>query len=160
MERHGEKKTGKERLWKEKTFFNLGGGGGGRADEEEQTCSTADGTVGQRGRPVIHFGIQQPRQRFKKGMHLKDNDASPVPVRVYGYRGYPPEQLRQLSLQQRYHDGEADAGRDQVQQGGLWTDGSLWTHQTDTSNLTPDDGFTCACLKVCMTKMVRPSPKM
>lgn len=62
-----------------------------------------------------------------------------VAVRVYGYRGYPPEQLRQLSLQQRYHDGEADAGRDQVQQGGLWTDRSLWTHQTDTSNLTPDD---------------------
>lgn len=58
-------------------------------------------------------------------------------VRVSGYRGYPPEHLRQLSLQQRHEDGEADAGRDQVQQGGLRTDRSLWTPSEDED----EDGF-------------------
>lgn len=39
-----------------------------------------------------------------------------------GYHGYSPEHLCELSLEQRYDDGEADAGRDQVEKSGLWTD--------------------------------------
>lgn len=44
--------------------------------------------------------------------------------------GYSPKHLCQLSFKQCYDDGEANTGRDQVQQGGLWTDRTLWTHQT------------------------------
>lgn len=39
-----------------------------------------------------------------------------------GHRGYSPEHLCELSFEQRYDDGEADAGGHQVQQGGLNTD--------------------------------------
>lgn len=52
-------------------------------------------------------------------------------MRVHGYHGYQPKHLCQLSFEQCYDDGEANAGRDQVQQGGLWTDRSLWTRQAD-----------------------------
>lgn len=34
---------------------------------------------------------------------------------------YPPKHLCQLSFEQRYNDREANAGGDQVKQGGLWT---------------------------------------
>lgn len=37
-----------------------------------------------------------------------------------GYHGYSPEHLCELSLEQRYDDGEADARRDQVEKSGLW----------------------------------------
>lgn len=40
-----------------------------------------------------------------------------------GCHGYSPKHLRELSFEQCYDDGEADAGWDQVEQGGLWTDG-------------------------------------
>lgn len=80
-------------------------------------------------------------------------------VRVCGYHGYPPEHLRQLPFEQRYDDGEANTGGDQVKKGGLWTDRPLGTRHTRTTPSSPSNG-TCACLKVCMTKMVRPNPKM
>lgn len=39
-----------------------------------------------------------------------------------GYHGYSPEHLCEFSLEQRYNDGETDAGRYQVEQSRLWTD--------------------------------------
>lgn len=41
---------------------------------------------------------------------------------MVGHRGYSPEHLCELSFEQRYDDGEADAGGHQVQQGGLDTE--------------------------------------
>lgn len=81
-------------------------------------------------------------------------------LRGYGCRGYPPEHLRQLSFQQSYEDREANAGRHQVQQGGLRTHGWSGTRGTLARTRAHVRFLTWACLKVCMTKMVRPSPKM
>lgn len=89
-----------------------------------------------------------------------------------GCHGYSPEHLGELSLAERHDDGETDAGGDEVEQGGLRREresqepGSTETvrfHGSDdasrpSEHLAPPP--TCACLKVCMTKMVRPRPKM
>lgn len=77
-----------------------------------------------------------------------------------GRHGYPPKHLRQLSFEQRYDDREADAGRDQVKQGGLRTDETGGYGHVSVKRPCNGGNFTWACLKVCMTKMVRPRPKM
>lgn len=46
-------------------------------------------------------------------------------TRPCGCHGYSPEHLCELSFDQRYNDGEADAGRDQVEQSGLQREGIL-----------------------------------
>lgn len=38
-----------------------------------------------------------------------------------GYYGYSPEHLRELALEQRYDDREANAGGDQVEKSRLWS---------------------------------------
>lgn len=48
-----------------------------------------------------------------------------VMTRLRGCHGYSPEHLCELSFDQRYNDGEADAGRDQVEQSGLQREGML-----------------------------------
>lgn len=59
--------------------------------------------------------------RLQKHVFLL-KQARPCCLTVVGHRGYSPEHLCELSFEQRYDDGEADAGGHQVQQGGLDTD--------------------------------------